>query len=290
MQDDEEQMFVDIEDYKSPLKVEIILTPYKKGRLAPDKKSYLPKEPITPDICWEVLKSTNAPRSIKDMLYCIAELPVPEQAQFKEVVLSTFTQREQPDNILVLGKKLAVAGDYETDLSEVQKLKEGDFLMSSSELSKVCISLKNVFSDVDFSSYDKMIFLSSEEIKFRENVKFSKNLEFPNSSNVAFSFMDVPFVVIGSNFSGVQSISFKQGTKVNFGMAKNLPKHLDVSMCDKVSFWHCNFINVESLTFKNKRQMRKREYDNFYNWNGKVFFSETSLVAKMKSFLQKKFR
>ena len=32
-------MFVDISDYKSALAVENMLTPYKKGRLAPDKKN-----------------------------------------------------------------------------------------------------------------------------------------------------------------------------------------------------------------------------------------------------------
>ena len=31
-------MFVDISDYKSALAIENILTPYKKGRLAEDKK------------------------------------------------------------------------------------------------------------------------------------------------------------------------------------------------------------------------------------------------------------
>ena len=32
-------MFVDISDYKSALAIENILTPYKKGRLAEDKKT-----------------------------------------------------------------------------------------------------------------------------------------------------------------------------------------------------------------------------------------------------------
>ena len=84
-------MFVDITDFKSALAVENLLTPYKKGRLSPDKKSRLPKEHITPDVCMEVLQSTNYARNIKDMLNCIAELPQSEQAQFKEVVLATFS-------------------------------------------------------------------------------------------------------------------------------------------------------------------------------------------------------
>ena len=79
-------MFVDIEDFKGAIAVENILMPYKKGRLSSDKKTRLPKEPITPQVCMEILKSTNYARNIKDMLQCIAELPTSEQAQFKDVV------------------------------------------------------------------------------------------------------------------------------------------------------------------------------------------------------------
>lgn len=155
-------MFVDIESFKSVLAIENLLIPYKRGRLASDKKSYLPKEPITPDICWEVLRSTNAPRNINDMLSCIADLPPSEQAQFKDVVLVTCTQREQPDkktyNIVLLGKKLAAASGYEHELGEAQKIKEGDFLLSSSKCDKGFVTFENTFYDDDFGSYNKVVF------------------------------------------------------------------------------------------------------------------------------------
>ena len=51
-------MFVDIENFKSVLAIENLLMPYKKGRLAPDKKSRLPKEHITPQVCMQILKLT----------------------------------------------------------------------------------------------------------------------------------------------------------------------------------------------------------------------------------------
>ena len=180
-------MFVDIENFKSALAVENILTPYKKGRLSDDKKTRLPKEKITPDTCMEILKSTNYARNIKDMLECIKELPAHEQAQFKDVVLATFDNREQPNDILVLGKKLAVASGFEAELSEAQKLKDGEFLHSSSKLDKAFVSLKDSFEDVDFSAYDKVICLSDKEIQFLEGVKFPKHLEIPNSSDVSFA-------------------------------------------------------------------------------------------------------
>ena len=121
-------MFVDITDFKSPLAVENILTPYKKGRLADDKKSRLPKEKITPAVCFEILRSTNYARNIKDMLECMRRLSYAEQAQFKEVVLATFTQREQPQAILDLSREFAIANRFEREFDEVRKIKEGVFL------------------------------------------------------------------------------------------------------------------------------------------------------------------
>ncbi len=105
-------MFVDIEIFKGAIAVENILMPYKKGRLASDKKTRLPKEQITPDVCMQVLKSTNNPRNIKDMLQCVVDLPLDEQAQFKEVILACFANREQPDEVFEIAEKLAIDSGY----------------------------------------------------------------------------------------------------------------------------------------------------------------------------------
>ena len=244
-------MFVDIENFKSAIGVENILMPYKKGRLSPDKKTRLPKEPITPDICWQILKSTNNPVNIQHMLECVAELPASEQAHFKEVVLATFSNREQPNkqphNIVLLGKKLAVASGYEAELADAQKIKGGDFLLSTPKLAKGFISFQTFFSNVDFSAYEKLICLSDEKIEFNENVKFSKNLEISNSSDV--SFYDAKREV-GSDLQGVQSISFKDGAKVNLSRTTNLPPNLDVSKCAYVNLFECDLKDRPNLRFK----------------------------------------
>ncbi len=250
-------MFVDITDFKSVLAVENFLIPYKRGRLAQDKKSYLPKEKITPEVCFDVLRSTNAPRNIKDMLECIAELPASEQAQFKDVVLATFSNREQPNkqphNILLLGKKLAATSGYEEELAEAQKLQDGEFLHSSSKLDKSFVSFKNDFKNVDFSAYEKVICLSDKEIQFLEGVKFPKNLEIPNSSDVSFAFYfrrNASFLATGSDLTGVQSMLFKEGAKVDLSKAQNLPPQLDVSMCADVRLLQCDLKDQPNLRFK----------------------------------------
>ncbi len=136
-------MFVDIDDFKSAIAVENMLTPYKKWRVTPDKKSRLPKEHITPDVCWQILKSTNNPVNIQHMLECIKELPETEQARFKDVVLACFDNREQPDkkpyNIVLWGKKLAAASGYEAELAEAMKTKDGYFLFSAPKLDKAFV-------------------------------------------------------------------------------------------------------------------------------------------------------
>ena len=128
-------MFVEITDSKSPLAVENILTPYKKGRLAPDKKLRLPKEKITPDVCMTVLRSTNYARNIKDMLECIQHLPDAEQVQFKEVVLAVFDNREQPEAIVELGQRLAENSGY---LEELKKKKMPNTGIIFSPVQRVC--------------------------------------------------------------------------------------------------------------------------------------------------------
>ncbi len=128
-------MFVDITDFKSAIAVENILTPYKKGRLSPDKKTRLPKEPITPEICMEVLQSTNYARNIKDMLLCVEELSPSEQARFKDIVLSVFANREQPDDILEVAEKLAETSGYLPELQEeFNKSYDGRFFYSANYL------------------------------------------------------------------------------------------------------------------------------------------------------------
>ena len=48
------------------------------------------------------------------------------------------------------------------------------------------MSYDTSFAHVDLSAYQKLICLSEEKILFKENIKFPKILELPNSSDVAF--------------------------------------------------------------------------------------------------------
>ncbi len=122
-------MFVDIKDFKSAIAIENMLTPYKKGRLSSDKRTRLPKEPITPEVCMQVLQSTNYARNIKDMLVCISELPETEQMRFKDVVMACFDNREQPQAVIDLGDMLAKNSGYVQELNDTKQINDGVFLL-----------------------------------------------------------------------------------------------------------------------------------------------------------------
>ena len=279
-------MFVDISDFKSALAVENILTPYKKGRLSPDKKTRLPKEPITPEICMEVLKSTNYARNIKDMLQCIAELPAFEQGAFRDIVLSTFDRREQPDAVIELGENIAKANGYQAEFEEVKQPQEGKFLLSSSELAYGLVSAGDSFVEEDLKDYDKLVCIG----KFASLTRFSKlpQLDVSQCDDVSLSFSDLagqdklcfkkdstvylsyvknlPVQIdflpcLHVNLDGVDlknwgNHRFMSGATVSLIYAKNLPDDLDVSMCHEVDLSGCDLSNQPHLRFGDLAKVR----------------------------------
>lgn len=217
-------MFVNITDFKSAIGVENILMPYKKGRLADDKKLRLPKEKITPQVCMEVLQSTNYARNIKDMFECIQHLPNAEQGAFNEIVLATFTQREQPQAILDLGKELAVANGFERELDVARKIKEGEFLLSSPKLSRGLMTRETQLSDKDFSSYDKLKALAMN-VYFHGYGKLPEILEFPNAQLIDLSWC---------NMQGVRKITANEQAKLCLDSSWNLAEDLEVGACKEI--------------------------------------------------------
>ena len=177
-----------------------------------------------------------------------AKLPDEEQAQFKDVVLATFDNREQPEPIFQLGQELAEKSGYGIEFAKLKKIKEGEYLYSVADAQRCYMCFKSEFKDEDFSAYDKVMFLSDKKIQFGEDVKFPKNMEFPNSPDVSFyeEYGNPEF-----DLQGVQSFCFKEGAKVNLQSVENLPPNLDISMCDEVNLGNCDLSEQPNLRFKN---------------------------------------
>ena len=225
-------MFVDVTNFKSALAVENILIPYKKGSLSQDKKTRLSKQKITPEVCLEVLKSTNYARNIKDMLQCIAELPLYEQGAFRDIVLSTFERREQPDAVIEIGENVAKANGYQAEFEEVKQPQEGKFLLSSSELAYGLVSAGDSLVEEDLKGYDKLVCIG----KSTSLTRFSKlpQLDVSQCDDVRLSFSDL---------AGQDKLCFKKGSAVYLDYVKNLPAQID--------FLPCLHVNLDSVDLKN---------------------------------------
>ena len=234
-------MIVGIPDFKSALAIENILTPYKKGRLAPDKKTRLPKEKITPDVCMEILQSTNYARNIKDMLQCIAELPVSEQGYFKEVVLTTFSNREQPEAILQLGRELAEKSGYTERLIKAQALSEGRYYHSAPQPCKSYISLQGDVQERNFSDYDALICLNKLKLNAQGVTYFPPEIDASDTKLLIFDNCDL---------SGVQSFKMKEGVHASFKEASHLPHDLDLSLCANVNLYGVDVGSLDGLKFR----------------------------------------
>ena len=254
-------MFVGIEDYKGAIAVENILTPYKKGRLAPDKKTRLPKEPITPEVCMEVLRSTNYARNIKDMLECIADLPKAQQAQFKDVVLATFSNREQPSDVLFLGKKLAYVSGYTKEFYAVKELKAGDFIASAVKPAKSYLHLKGLgYLPEDLSEYEELVCRGGSP-EFVYVKKMPKTLKFENCMTArldANALEGVENIVCHK----VDTLSLKGRQWYEKGGGEAL-KRLECADCDFITLENITFAQPPAVEFSGCNHLALRWLKNF---------------------------
>lgn len=221
-------MFVDITNPKSPLAVENILAPYKKGRVIRGVRQ--PKEKITPDVCLEILKSTNYARNIKDMLLCIAELPTSEQAQFKEVIIATFYKREQPQSVVTLGCQLADAHGF--ILPQSQDEEHPTYLSSAPERILTIERNTGHLETEYFDGYDRLICWSDNTIRLGRTLNAEKILppiiEAPNSEFINF------FGKEACDGSRLRTIVVKEGGSVVMTDVNPLPKKVDLTACKRV--------------------------------------------------------
>lgn len=235
-------MLVDIEKFEGALAIENLLTPYKKGRLAPDKKNRLPKEPITREVCMEVLQSTNYARNIKDMLQCIAELPQSEQAQFKDVVLACFSNREQSDDVWDIAKNLAQTSDYLPELhEELNKTYDGRFFYSANYL-KEAVSTQEEKWSPEWSKCGKITFCG-KRAKIENQTNFPPYMEFFQVNDVQME---------NNDMTGVENIYFREaGKQVRLVKLQNLSAALTFDAVFHVGLLDIDFSQCHDLRFLN---------------------------------------
>ena len=247
-------MFVDIEDFNGAIAIENLLMPYKKGRLSDDKKNRLPKEPITREVCMEVLQSTNYSRNIKDMLQCIAELPQSEQAQFKDVVLACFSNREQPEEIFKIAEKLAQTSGYLPQLlNEPDNVYDGRFFYSANYL-KEAVSTKEEKWSPEWSKCGKITFCG-KRAKIENQTNFPPYMEFFQVNDVQME---------NNDMTGVENIYFREADKQvrlvklqNLSAALTFDAVFHVGLLD-IDFSQCHdlrFLNIHDASIHNAKRL-----------------------------------
>ena len=234
-------MFVDITDFKSALAVENLLTPYKKGRLSPDKKSRLPKEHITPDVCMEVLQSTNYARNIKDMLNCIAELHQSEQAQFKDIVLATFDERQQPEDIIEFGRALSKSGHFALPFAKiVDRQKSYRIFSHRDKADKLKLLTMDEVRKNPFLSAYTGVRIIDKKAELEAAIDFPRFLDLTEVDDATLIYPDL---------SAVEQIFLKKGGKVEFHTVENLPHSFNLANPADVKIVNTDIQNCKPLTF-----------------------------------------
>ena len=211
---------------------------------------------LTPEFCMEVLSHTNVPVIMGKMLEEIGKLPIEEQGEYKEVILSMFDFRQTSEKVKNKALVVAKNNGFVSELVDVIDKTRNLGYPTKFGCDKIYVIEKNEaflhkwyfgeyydYSRVDFSSYDCVVIRD----KFTKNLCLNHNktyrgiLDLRGAKEVDLRECDL---------SKVTKIIFGEGGRVDLSRATNLPTNLDVSMCNHVNLMYCDLSNVANLMFK----------------------------------------
>ena len=199
---------------------------------------------LTPEFCMEVLSHTNVPVIMGKILEEIGKLPIEEQGQYIEVILSMFDGRQTSEKVKNKALEVAKNNGFESELNKVIKeTGEGGYSARNGVRDEMYVFDKaGDYSEVDFSSYKGVIVKGEieEKIKLNTNNSLKGVLDLRGGKNIDLRDCDL---------SKVTKIIFEEEAEVSLWKATNLPKDLDLSMCDEVSLVGCDLKGIK-LKFK----------------------------------------
>ena len=270
---------------------------------------------LTPEFCMEILSHTNMPIIMKEMLEKIEKLPIEEQSQYKDVILSMFDGRQTSNKVRDKALEIADNLGFENELNDVIKRTGNLGYPARVGCDKIYVIEKaEDYSEIDFSDYKAVIVKGEieEEIKFQNNFimecfnhTLSGVLDLRGAKKVDLSGCDLSKVtkIIFEEGASVSlseaknlpkdldvsmcdeaklgycnmegiSLKFKERARANLAYANNLPSNLDVSMCDWVNLHGCDLSNVKKIKFKNKEQMKESQVKIPEGWGGKFIYED----------------
>lgn len=248
-------LFVAITNPVNALRVENIIRPYKKGEKA-----------FTSKVARDILSMTNHPKNIRDILNIIAALPKDEQAPFQNIVLAAFTQREQPADTVILGKKLAITNGYEKELNntlnnDLPNAEDGSYFYASATNRIIaCISTDKKPNISDFPTGTTIYFIADTVELHDQDFADIKEINFKKGSSVLMTHCqnlpkDTDFTMChnisikNTNLKAIRNWNFRGCRSVALSHCGNIPKALDFSMCDEVNLSHTDISDTD-IKFK----------------------------------------
>ena len=173
---------------------------------------------ISPEFAMEILGKTNHLGHIKKVLANIKKncTTKEEIEPYREFILSCVDGREMSADALKMLQEMAKLCGCEKELEEANgKLK----IYGKFDCEWVAVSTQEEFDTLKGENLN--VYFDAEVVGLDEY-----------------------------DLSKIKGLKFRKGAKVSLYKVKNLPKYLDVSMCDKISLWWCDLSGVEELKFK----------------------------------------
>ncbi len=228
--------FIDITEPNSPIGIENLLRPYKRGEAE-----------ITPEVCMQVLQATNYARSLRDMLDCVAKLPDEMLARlgFKNAMQGILEGREQPEDIVGKVRHIANRGGYADEVppqSVPRTAEHGtEALMSHFERKKVLYLSGDCVDSTDFSEYAKLVVPTTEDGTY--SFAFCKN--FPKDVDASKTVKNLHF-----DDCAIETLNgFRLSADADIGFQDKGVADGDYTLCNKVNFYHVEFQKFQAPKF-----------------------------------------
>ncbi len=200
---------------------------------------------FSPEFAMEILGKTNHFAHIKKVINNIkkvcsdkdGKLVADKVLAYKDFILSSVDGREQEGMALKWLQELADACGIREEFDKVND--ERSKIYNNTVCKMVVVKTKEEFKALKGNNLVVYHDFSGKKVLHTVNDDYYTTF-YADDSSIDLS---------GCDLNKVERIIFREGAEVNLSDAKNLPKELDFSMCDKVDLRRCDLSGVKELKF-----------------------------------------
>ena len=225
---------------------------------------------ISPEDAMEVLSKTNHLGHIKKVLRNIYKnCTTPEKmAPYKEFILSCVDRREMSGEAMDILLEMAKLCGCEDELETINKKPK---LYNKTDCKLITVKSKEEFEALRGENLN--VYFDADEVDLRKcDLSKVKVLKFREGAEVDFLIAEnLPKDLDVSMCSKVNldrcdlrglNLKFREGAEVDLECARNMPEVLDLSMCSKVDLMGCDLSGVKEIKFREGAEVYLREVKN----------------------------